>query len=179
MREISSLMQVLRSLAQILVIEDQPHLVTQMLSAIELAREELGVQLTAVDQAKVQKVIERSRERAGEAEFRQAWADGRGMSLEQAVAVALAELDSLGAPSFARSPRQSGNEKIGGLTAREREVAAHVAQGESNREIAEALVVTERTVESHVTHILHKLGFTSRAEIRKWMLEKGMVKRTE
>ena len=58
-------------------------------------------------------------------------------------------------------------------------VATHIAQGESNLEIAEALVLAERTVESHVTNILHKLGFMSRAQIRKWVLEKGMVKRVE
>ncbi|HLO28385.1 MAG TPA: LuxR C-terminal-related transcriptional regulator, partial [Anaerolineales bacterium] len=179
MREISSLFQVLRSLAHVLVTEDQPHLVAQMLSAIEFAREELGVQLPAIDRAELGKMVEVIRDRVGEAEFRQAWADGRGMSLEQTVALVLAELNSFGKHSSGLSPRQARKEKFGGLTARESEVAAHIAQGESNREIAEALVVTERTIESHVTNILNKLGFTSRAQVRKWVFEKGMVKRTE
>ena len=50
----------------------------------------------------------------------------------------------------------------GGLTPREVEVARLVAEGRSNRDIAETFVLSERTVESHVQHILTKLSFTSR-----------------
>ncbi|NOZ29845.1 MAG: response regulator transcription factor [Chloroflexi bacterium] len=50
------------------------------------------------------------------------------------------------------------------LTPREMEVLQLIAQGASNRDIAEALVITERTVKSHVTSILSKLGVTSRTQ---------------
>ncbi len=62
----------------------------------------------------------------------------------------------------------------GGLTRREVEVARLVARGRSNREIAEEFVLSERTVESHVQHILTKLGFTSRAEIAAWVVRSGL-----
>ena len=52
-----------------------------------------------------------------------------------------------------------------GLTPREREVAALVADGLSNREVAERLVISKRTADTHVEHILSKLGVTSRAQI--------------
>jgi predicted ATPase/DNA-binding CsgD family transcriptional regulator len=52
------------------------------------------------------------------------------------------------------------------LTPREREVAALVATGLSNREVAERLVISKRTADTHVEHILSKLGVTSRAQIR-------------
>jgi predicted ATPase/DNA-binding CsgD family transcriptional regulator len=74
------------------------------------------------------------------------------------------------------SARKADKEDFDGLTVREREVAALIAQGESNREIAETLVVSERTVESHVTNILAKLGFTRRARIAAWAVDKGLGK---
>jgi DNA-binding CsgD family transcriptional regulator len=63
----------------------------------------------------------------------------------------------------------------GGLTARELEVARLVAQGKSNRAIAETLIVSERTAESHVTNILLKLNLTSRAQIASWATAKGLM----
>ena len=54
------------------------------------------------------------------------------------------------------------------LTAREREVAALVTHGLSNREIANQLVITEGTAEVHVKHILSKLGLKSRHQIGAW-----------
>jgi DNA-binding NarL/FixJ family response regulator len=63
---------------------------------------------------------------------------------------------------------------FGGLTEREREVAALIAEGKASREIAEILVVTSRTIEKHIENILSKLGFTSRAQIAVWASEKGL-----
>jgi DNA-binding CsgD family transcriptional regulator len=74
----------------------------------------------------------------------------------------------------ALSKRQREAEKFGGLTAREREVAWLVSQGKSNREIAETLFLSERTVENHVGNILTKLGFESRSQIAVWAVEKGL-----
>jgi DNA-binding NarL/FixJ family response regulator len=74
------------------------------------------------------------------------------------------------------SPRQAALREFGGLTEREREVAILIAQGKSNREIADALVVTVRTVEAHITRILDKLGFKSRTEIAAWAIVKGLAR---
>lgn len=57
------------------------------------------------------------------------------------------------------------------LTPRETEVAELIAQGKNNAEIARALFVGMRTVETHITHILTKLNFTSRTQIAVWMRE--------
>jgi DNA-binding NarL/FixJ family response regulator len=54
------------------------------------------------------------------------------------------------------------------LTAREREIASLVAAGLSNRAIADRLVISERTAQNHVQHILGKLGFANRAQIAAW-----------
>ncbi len=55
------------------------------------------------------------------------------------------------------------------LTPREREVADLVARGLTNREIAAALVLSERTAQNHVQHILTKLGFATRSQIASWV----------
>jgi DNA-binding NarL/FixJ family response regulator len=60
------------------------------------------------------------------------------------------------------------------LTAREAEVAALVAEGLTNRRIASRLVVSERTVESHVQHVLTKLGATSRSQVAAWVARGGL-----
>ena len=54
------------------------------------------------------------------------------------------------------------------LSPREAEVARLVAKGLTNREIAERLVISDRTAENHVQHILTKLGFATRGQVAAW-----------
>ncbi len=58
------------------------------------------------------------------------------------------------------------------LTQRERQVACLIRCGRSNRQIALELIVSERTVDTHVSHILHKLQLTSRSQIAAWVVER-------
>ncbi len=58
------------------------------------------------------------------------------------------------------------------LTRREREIAELVADGLGNREIAERLYLSKRTVDSHVEHIFTKLAFSSRGQLTAWVLER-------
>ena len=92
-----------------------------------------------------------------------AWAAGRAMSLDQAVAYALE-----GAPEATEQPPATGP-----LTARQREVADLIAQGLTNRQIAERLVVSPHTVERHVEHVLNRLGLTSRTQVALWAAGRG------
>ena len=56
-----------------------------------------------------------------------------------------------------------GRDGVGTLTPREREVAALIAEGRSNREIADALVLSVRTVERHIENVYNRLGISGRA----------------
>jgi predicted ATPase/DNA-binding CsgD family transcriptional regulator len=96
-----------------------------------------------------------------------AQASGRALSLEQAIAYALAgdEAASGRPPAW---PAMAGTSGV--LTPREREVAVLVAQGLTNRQIAEALVISEGTARIHIEHILNKLDFHSRAQIAAWVV---------
>jgi DNA-binding NarL/FixJ family response regulator len=89
------------------------------------------------------------------------------------VRAASAQLQQITPPT----PRRAAKQAFDGLTAREREVAALLAQGYSNRALAEALVVSERTIAKHVENILSKLSFSSRAQIAVWASEKGLAER--
>lgn len=70
------------------------------------------------------------------------------------------------------TPLRAAKQAFDGLTAREREVAACVARGMTNKAIAEQLVVSERTVEKHVENAMGKLGFSSRSQLAVWAAQK-------
>jgi DNA-binding NarL/FixJ family response regulator len=61
------------------------------------------------------------------------------------------------------------------LTPREREILTLVAQGKSNRDIARALVISERTARTHVSNMLTKLGLASRTQAALWAIREGLV----
>jgi DNA-binding NarL/FixJ family response regulator/Tfp pilus assembly protein PilF len=73
------------------------------------------------------------------------------------------------------SPNRAAKEAFGGLTEREREVVRLIAQGKSNGEMADALVVTKRTIETHINNILYKLNLTSRTQLVVWAVETGLA----
>ncbi len=92
-----------------------------------------------------------------------AWESGRAMSSTQVLALVR---DWTSGPPSSKAARSAG-----GLSKRELEVARLVASGMTSRAIAERLFLSERTVESHLEHILTKLGFSSRAQVVGWVAE--------
>ena len=70
-----------------------------------------------------------------------------------------------------RHPDAAEPDPGSGLTGRERAIADLVASGMSNREIAEQLVISKRTVDSHAEHIFAKLGITSRVQLAVKLLD--------
>jgi DNA-binding CsgD family transcriptional regulator len=90
----------------------------------------------------------------------------------EAIEAAVGEFEAIGFPGWvarARSElgRIGGRVREQGLTAAERRVAALVAEGRTNREVAAVLFLGERTVETHLSHVYAKLGVRSRAELAR------------
>jgi tetratricopeptide (TPR) repeat protein len=159
--------------------EAEPELlVAQSLAAVQGARGVLWrVHVTLGN-------LRRAQGRAADAE--QEYAEARQLIAELAAPLtqallgehfteaALARIPAAHVPT----PRQAAKQAFGGLTTREREVAALITQGKSNREIAETLVLGERTIETHVGNILSKLGFSSRSQIAAWVTERNLGQRS-
>jgi non-specific serine/threonine protein kinase len=116
--------------------------------------------------------LEQARASLVETTFQAEQAAGQQLSLEQAVAYAQEVAQKTAAVGRTR-------QQFDQLTPREREVAVLIAQAKSNDEIAAALVVSKRTVESHIANIRSKLGFTERTQIVHWAIESGLVKASE
>jgi non-specific serine/threonine protein kinase len=100
-------------------------------------------------------------EHLGEEAYDAAYRHGTALTLAEAMAVARAQLPAIPRPAAPARP----------LTRREKEIAGLVAEGLGNREIAERLFLSKRTVDSHMEHIFAKLGFSSRTQLTNWVLE--------
>jgi DNA-binding NarL/FixJ family response regulator len=84
-------------------------------------------------------------------------------------------LQAFSAPETAAPPADAGDEALGTLTPREREVLHHLARGYAYKRIGARLDISARTVESHVGAVLRKLQLTSRHEVSRWAASRGLI----
>ncbi len=126
-------------------------------------RELTGTPVSTTDRAEHDALLGRIRQRLGEPAFAEEWITGRGAEVEDAVRMAVEFRVTDGTAEQTPLARE-----LAVLTPREREVAALVTNGHTNREIARELMVAERTVETHLEHIFHKLNLSSRAQVATW-----------
>jgi DNA-binding CsgD family transcriptional regulator len=170
----------LEDLAGVLCERCQPTDAARLLAAAEAVRELVGKPLTRVQIGPHERDLATVQHRLDPESLAAAWAGGRAMSWEQGIAFAVTLHD---APTHDRDASLSSADvpvspspalTLPGLTARESEVARLIARGLSNRQIAEALIISERTADSHVYRVLNKLGFTSRSQIAVWAVRHGL-----
>jgi len=161
----------------------------RLFGAAEALREAAGVTLPPPHRALREPRVAAVRALMRPEAFESAWSAGRAMTLDEAVRYALQDpgderssdraeqvIEAGAPPTKAGGTARRGSSPLeSSLTAREREVAALVAQGFTNRQIAEALVITEGTAGSHLEHILAKLGFRSRSQVAAWAVTQGLT----
>ncbi|HEX5819434.1 MAG TPA: LuxR C-terminal-related transcriptional regulator, partial [Gemmatimonadales bacterium] len=134
----------------------------RLLGAVQAALDSIGASLFGHLHEDHDRCLVRTREALGDVAFGRAFEEGSTMRFADAVALALGRRTP--APAAADTHLDEVR-----LTRRESEIAALVAEGLTNREIAERLVMARRTAEGHVARILGKLNFTSRAQLAAWV----------
>jgi predicted ATPase/DNA-binding NarL/FixJ family response regulator len=154
--------------------QEQPRVAVHLLSATAAQREAIGYQLDAADQSEYDHYLTTARTQLDSAVFDVAWAEGQALALEQAIAEAV-ELAHTAQATPDHRPQTPLGERLGDLTEREREVLRLLAQGLTNPQIAEQLIISPRTVHAHLRAIYGKLEVSSRSAATRFAVEHGLV----
>jgi DNA-binding NarL/FixJ family response regulator/Tfp pilus assembly protein PilF len=143
--------------------------------AASALRDSIGQEQGGVLMDEIRQALKRRTGQAPGLDVSRAWDEGRRMPFEDAVSYARSRHDHSSSVATIPVPQNGDFSSTRVLTPREREVAALVAQGLSNRQIAARLVVSERTADVHVSNILHKLDLSSRAQLAAWAVRAGLA----
>ena len=127
------------------------------------------MQLASPEEGWIAQELAPLRRRLAAATLATLWEAGRRLSLDEATA----EARAVDPPPPTLVVRPSGGGTPGVLSRRERQVAALVARGLTNRQIAEDLFLSERTIDSHVANILVKLDLSNRVQVAAWIAATG------
>jgi DNA-binding CsgD family transcriptional regulator/tetratricopeptide (TPR) repeat protein len=166
----------LTGLAGVSALTGQPRRAARLMGMADGLRERTGTEVGWCDGPDHRRELDRVRAALDPAIFAAEWATGHAQDTEAALEYAAGEAAvEVQTPATRMTPLRAAKAQFGGLTARERQVAALVARGKSNRDIAVELVVSERTAEAHITNILAKLDLASRTQIVAWTIAKGLV----
>jgi non-specific serine/threonine protein kinase len=160
---------VLEGFVQIAVLEGTSRLALKLAVAAESMRDSIGVPLPPAERSRLDRYLAQARSTLGKRAADTAQIEGRALGVQGAIELALGNPSAHPVDPAARRVR-------GVLTAREKAVARLVAQGLTNRQIAEQLVIAEGTAERHVGNIFGKLNMNARSQIAAWAVGQGLVK---
>jgi len=144
----------------------QPERTATLYGAAASLRQTTGLPMPPILRPVYERDLAAARGTIGSRRFASAWAAGSAMKFERVVEYAH-EIEVASWPRAASS--------TGPLSPREREVIALLARGCTNRQIAEALIISGRTADGHVAHILAKLGLSTRAQAAVWAVEHALA----
>ncbi|MFL5663311.1 MAG: LuxR C-terminal-related transcriptional regulator [Ktedonobacteraceae bacterium] len=166
----------LEGLGAIAMANEQVKWAIQLFAAAATARAAHGYYSPlGIEQPTRDRILAEARKKLGEKVYSAAWAEGQVMTPQQALSTeAQTPLDAEVNPMPAASPKPTPVTPIR-LTARESEVLGLLARGLSNKQIAERLVLSHFTVNTHVQSIYNKLGVNSRSEATRFAVEHHLV----
>ncbi|HEY7483981.1 MAG TPA: LuxR C-terminal-related transcriptional regulator [Streptosporangiaceae bacterium] len=153
-------------LAGCAIFEGRPERAARLFGAARRIWGELGAPMFGKGYATIHQMgVDLVRQALGDEAYEAVRTEGACLDRAAMIAYALEEETDTAPPAVADPWKP--------LTKRERDIAVLVADGLSNREIAERLVIAKRTADTHVEHILAKLDFSSRTQIAAWVAERG------
>jgi non-specific serine/threonine protein kinase len=158
------LAMVLETLAWMAAEADQHERAACLLGSAERARDEISLAVMELFRLQHERTVATTLRRLGQKAFDAAYARGRAMTIDEGVAFAVADK-----PAPKPAPVKSAPDTA--LTPRQLEIARLIADDLTNRQIADRLFLSERTVETHITNILNKLGLNSRIQLSRWIAE--------
>ena len=163
LQDLMGIAECIEGIAWVMATSNKLQRAAVLLGAAETAWLSIGLTIDSIpgfnrhrqDSAKLARAL-------GERPFQAALRQGRLMDVNEAIAFALDE--SRGEPGSADATKP---------TKRELQIAELVAEGRSNQSIADELVLSRRTVEAHIQHLLAKLGFNSRSQVAAWVAQRN------
>jgi len=170
----------LEQLAEISAAQGQFTWAALLWGAAENLRETTAISLESTQQADYKRVVDAVQSKLGEEAFTIAWLRGRSMTPEQAIAVQESLITQLSLEvkqpqASTTSPTKHRASFPAGLTARELDVLRLVAQGLTDAQIADQLVISHRTASTHLSSIYNKLGINSRVAAVRFALENQLI----
>ena len=137
-----------------------------LLGSAQRVRDQSSLTLIDVFRPQHERSVSAATRGIGQRAFDAAFARGRAMTIDEGVAFAVADEQ---APKPASAVKAASADT--GLTPRQLEIARLIAADLTNRQIADRLFLSERTVETHITNMLNKLGLNSRVQLSRWLSE--------
>ncbi len=173
---IEDIAPMLEGLAAVSTAQGEVTWAARLCGAAEALRETLGTPLPPVYRTDYERSVAAARKHLGEKAFTAAWAQGRAMTPEQALAAReLATPTPAPAGQPSPPPMMARATYPDGLTTREVEVLRLVAQGLSDVQVAEQLVISPRTVHAHLSSIYSKLDITSRSAATRYAVDRKLT----
>jgi DNA-binding NarL/FixJ family response regulator len=154
-----------------LLVDSDPVASVRLAAAGQALRDTMKAPPRPSERERLERCLEQAKHRLGQQVYAETWRAARVLPTAAVVDEGRMLLNQVLAPDAPR-PRMTA---VSPLTPREREVVILLTHGLNNREIGDELVITRKTAEAHVNHILSKLNLTSRLQIVAWAYEHGLA----